>query len=173
MSYVFPVLSGRISSGFGDSRDGGARSHAGVDVAVPVGTSVFSMAPGRVSFTGYNSARGNYLKIDNNDGTMSLYEHLSSFAARVGDSVGAGDLIAYSGNTGQGTGPHLHFELWRNGSPVDPMGEQYSKNAHNGGGRSFGGSAAGSVVDSVIDSIKNHWVIIAAAFVIVLLLSRR
>lgn len=125
VTYVFPTKTGTISSMFGDARDGGDRSHAGVDVAVPVGTPVRSMAGGEVVYTGYTSARGNYMKVQNNDGTLSLYQHLNGFDARVGDTVSPGQRIATSGNTGVGTGPHLHFELFENGSAIDPLSVNY------------------------------------------------
>lgn len=124
-TYVFPTKTGSISSYFGASRDGGARSHAGVDVAVPVGTPVRSMAGGEVVYTGYTSQRGNYMKVQNSDGTLSLYQHLNGFDARVGDRVSPGQRIATSGNTGVGTGPHLHYELFVNGSAVDPLSVNY------------------------------------------------
>ena len=172
MAYVFPTLTGSISSKFGDSRDGGSRSHAGVDVALPVGSDVLSMAAGRVTYTGYNSQRGNYMKVDNQDGTQSIYQHLSAFNSKVGDYVNAGQKIALSGNSGVGTGPHLHFELLRNGTPIDPLSVAYGQ-AHSGGGRSFAGpdSSSGSG-EQILEALKEHWILIAGALVIIAILAK-
>lgn len=172
-NYTWPTSGGRISSYFGDPRDGGSRSHAGVDIAVPVGSEVYTIAPGTVSKTGYTSARGNYITVDHGNGVQSLYEHLSEYAATVGQNVAAGDLIARSGNTGIGTGPHLHYEISVNGRAVDPMTYSFGPYAEAQIGRSHGGSGAAiESADIIIESIKKYWYLIAAGLLVFAVISK-
>ena len=167
-NYVWPVSSGRITSYFGDTRDGGSRSHAGIDIAVPVGTDVYSIAPGVVSNTGYTSARGNYITVDHGSGVSSLYEHLSGYAATIGQNVAAGDLIAKSGNSGQGTGPHLHFEIKTSNGYVDPL--QYS---FSGSGSAAAVNESGvNNMDGIIEAIKKYWYVVAAGMLIFAVISK-
>jgi len=79
------------------------------------------MAGGRVSFAGVMSGFGNVVWLDHNGGLVSLYAHLSEIGVRDGQEVTAGDLLGRSGATGSVTAPHLHFEVWRWGRPVDPI----------------------------------------------------
>ena len=169
MNYVFPTTTGTISSRFGDSRDNGSRSHAGVDIAVPVGSDVLSMAAGRVTYTGYNSQRGNYIKVDNQDGTQSIYQHLSAFNSKVGDYVQAGQKIALSGNSGVGTGPHLHYELLRNGTPIDPLSVTYGSSSGRSGSSSGG---ADQILSEILNAIKDHWLLVAGALIIIAILKK-
>lgn len=83
---------------------------------------MFAAAAGRVVFAAYNGAWGNYLKIDHGGGIMSAYAHIkpSGFAVRWGATVRAGQTVAYAGNTGASTGCHVHFEIYRNGTRIDP-----------------------------------------------------
>ena len=114
---VLPV-SGRISSGVGlrhDPIDGLLREHKGVDIAVPEGTPVRPVAPGVVIFSGYRSGYGNTVMIRHEDGMITLYAHNSTNLKNEGEPVDRGSTIAFSGSTGRSTGPHLHFEAWRNG----------------------------------------------------------
>ncbi|HJV36234.1 M23 family metallopeptidase [Geomonas sp.] len=101
-----------------DPIDGAIRHHNGVDIAVAVGTSVRAIAAGRVLESAPHGGYGNLVAIEHPDGSTSLYGHNSQLNVRAGDQVAAGDTIALSGSTGRSTGPHLHFELWRNGSNV-------------------------------------------------------
>ncbi|MFD4024443.1 transglycosylase family protein [Streptomyces sp. NPDC058576] len=98
--------------------------HTGVDFPVPTGTSVKSVAPGRVVSAGWAGAYGYEVVIRHSDGKYSQYAHLSALHVRAGQSVSGGQRIARSGSTGNSTGPHLHFEI-RNGpgygSDVDPL----------------------------------------------------
>ena len=162
VNYSWPTLSGyAISSKYGDSRDNGSRSHAGVDIAVPVGSDVYAIAPGKVLNTGYTSARGNYITLDHGDGVTSLYEHLSSLAASVGQTVGAGDLIAKSGNTGKGTGPHLHYEIAVNGKTVDPLNYSFAEAQVNRNSE-----------NQIVGVIKKYWYLIAAGVLIFAVFSK-
>jgi murein DD-endopeptidase MepM/ murein hydrolase activator NlpD len=115
---VWPV-SGPVTSGFG-YRWG--RLHAGVDIAVPVGTPVHAAASGRVAIAGWVGGYGNYVCIQHSGSLSTCYGHNSSIGVSVGQSVSQGQVIAASGNTGNSTGPHVHFETRINGNPVDPMG---------------------------------------------------
>jgi murein DD-endopeptidase MepM/ murein hydrolase activator NlpD/outer membrane murein-binding lipoprotein Lpp len=112
-------LSGPITSPFG-MRWG--TLHPGIDIGVPTGTPIHAAAAGKVIWCGWMSGYGNLVMIDHGGGLASLYGHQSSIAASCGESVAQGQVIGYSGCTGFCTGPHVHFEIRVNGSPVDPLG---------------------------------------------------
>lgn len=116
--WIWPV-DGVLTSPFG-MRWG--RLHAGIDISVPEGTPIRAAKAGRVVLAAYTGGYGNYTCVDHGGGISSCYAHQSGYAAGVGDSVGQGEVIGYSGNTGSSTGPHLHFEIRVNGQPVDPLG---------------------------------------------------
>lgn len=97
------------------------KMHKGIDISVPTGTPVVATAPGTVIGSAYAGDAGNLVTIDHGNGILSKYMHNSSLVAHVGQHVNAGDLIAYSGSTGASTGPHLHFQIEVNGTPVDPL----------------------------------------------------
>ena len=124
---VWPCpASTRITSPYGGRNTGipgATTNHKGIDIGCPVGSKVVSVLDGRVMFTGYNSARGYYIMVDHGGGVVTLYQHCSknSFKVSVGDKVKAGQTIVLSGNTGIGSGPHLHFEVLINGSNVNPL----------------------------------------------------
>lgn len=99
---------------------GGEPGHPGLDVAVPTGSYVRAARPGRVTETGDDSLYGRFVRIRHDDGALSLYGHSSWLFVAPGDSVEAGEVIALSGNTGRSSAPHLHFEVLRDGEPVDP-----------------------------------------------------
>ncbi len=114
---VWPV-NGPISSGFGQRW---GRLHAGVDIPVPSGTPVRAAAAGTVRIAGWVGGYGNYICIQHAGPLSTCYGHNTSLAVSVGQSVSQGSIIASSGNTGNSTGPHVHFETRINGAPVDPM----------------------------------------------------
>lgn len=95
--------------------------HRGVDLSVPTGTPVAAMAGGRVRFAGVMSGFGNVVWLDHSSGFITVYAHLSEISVSVGEPVTAGRLIGLSGASGNVTAPHLHFEVWRWGRPVDPV----------------------------------------------------
>ena len=97
-------------------------SHAGIDIGVPEGTPVQAADGGTVIESGWISGYGYTIIIDHGNGIQTLYAHNSSLIAGLGQSVSKGEVVAYSGQTGNVTGPHCHFEVRINGSPVDPMG---------------------------------------------------
>ncbi|MDX6438508.1 MAG: hypothetical protein QOF45_1091 [Gaiellaceae bacterium] len=115
---IWPVQ-GVLTSGFG-WRWG--RLHAGIDLAVGVGTPVVAAAAGTVILAGWLGGYGNLVVIDHGNGMATAYGHNTSVTVGVGQSVSQGQLIAYSGSTGHSTGPHVHFEVRINGTPVDPLG---------------------------------------------------
>lgn len=120
---MLPV-DGRITSGFGLRRDpinGELRSHGGIDIAVPEGTDIRAAAPGRVVFSGFSRGYGNTVIIEHENGLSTLYAHNLSNLVKVGDIVNQNSIIALSGSTGRSTGPHLHFEVRKGGTPIDPM----------------------------------------------------
>lgn len=108
----------RISSPFGP-RWGGM--HNGIDVAVVTGTPVKAAADGKVIYSGVNGGYGIMVMIDHGNGVETRYAHHSRNIVSVGQTVQRGQVIAYSGNTGNSTGPHLHFEIRYRRQPVDPM----------------------------------------------------
>jgi murein DD-endopeptidase MepM/ murein hydrolase activator NlpD len=115
---MWPV-SGPVTSPFG-WRWG--RMHEGIDIAVPTGTPVRAAGSGRVIIAGWMGGYGNLVVIDHGGGLSTAYGHNSSFAVGTGASVSQGQVVAYAGSTGNSTGPHVHFEVRVNGSPVDPLG---------------------------------------------------
>jgi murein DD-endopeptidase MepM/ murein hydrolase activator NlpD len=116
--FIWPV-NGPVVSPFG-MRWG--RLHAGVDIGVPSGTPVRAAAGGRVALAGVVGGYGNYICIQHGGAIATCYAHLSSIGVGVGQSTRQGEVIGSSGCTGHCFGPHLHFEVRVNGSPVDPMG---------------------------------------------------
>ena len=117
-TYIKPLAGGRYTSGFG--RRWG-RMHKGVDWACPVGTTVYASCAGTVIQAAYSGGYGNVVVISHPDGRMTRYAHNSKLAVKVGQHVEQGETIAYSGSTGRSTGPHVHFELYINGSAVNPL----------------------------------------------------
>jgi murein DD-endopeptidase MepM/ murein hydrolase activator NlpD len=115
---IWPV-NGPVVSPFG-YRWG--RLHAGIDIAVPYGTPIHAAAAGSVVLAGWVSGYGNYTCIDHGGGLATCYAHQSSYAVSQGAAVGQGEVIGYVGCTGHCFGPHLHFEVRINGTPVDPLG---------------------------------------------------
>ncbi len=111
-------MAGVISDEFGTWRFG-AR-HRGIDISAPIGTIVKAADGGVVTTASYNSSYGHYVVIDHGSNITTLYAHNSSIAVKRGDQVYQGQTIAYSGNTGFSTGPHLHFEVRVNDVPQNP-----------------------------------------------------
>ncbi len=94
--------------------------HTGIDFGVPSGTPVYSMADGEVIISKYSSGYGYYVVVNHGSGITTLYAHNSKLLVKVGDKVKGGQVIAKSGNTGYSTGPHMHFEVRKNGTPINP-----------------------------------------------------
>lgn len=118
-----PVKMGYRSSGFGwriDPITGREEFHAGIDFNGPRGSPIHAVADGVVVFSGRRPGYGNTVEIDHGNGYRTRYAHNEHNLVKVGDRVRAGDMIATMGRSGRATGVHLHFEVWRNGRPVDP-----------------------------------------------------
>ncbi len=117
--------SGPITSPFGYRTHpifGTTIFHAGIDIGVDYGTPIHAADSGVVVYSGWISGYGNAVIIDHGGGISTLYGHNQSLAVSEGQSVSKGSVIAYAGSTGNSTGPHCHFEVDVNGSPVNPMG---------------------------------------------------
>ena len=123
-TYIRPVSGGRISSGFGGRKApkrGASTFHEGVDFSVPVGTAVMASCGGTVIRAGWASGYGRVIYLQHPDGRQTRYGHLSKLLVTSGQSIKQGQKIALSGNTGNSTGPHLHFEIRINGNAVNPL----------------------------------------------------
>jgi murein DD-endopeptidase MepM/ murein hydrolase activator NlpD len=123
VSFLAMPVEGRLTSRFGPRTHpitGQLRPHNGIDIAAPTGMSIRAAAGGTVSFAGPRGGYGNTVVVDHPDGTQTLYAHAHTIGVRTGDSISPGQAIATVGSTGQSTAPHLHFELRRQGEPVDP-----------------------------------------------------
>lgn len=114
------VEAGFVTRSFGDSVPGEA-PHPGLDIAVPVGSYVRATGSGIVLETGDDEEYGRYVRIEHDEQLRTLYAHNSWTFVSPGDSVEAGEVIALSGNSGRSTAPHLHLEVERGGSSVDPL----------------------------------------------------
>lgn len=131
-TFVAPT-SGPVTSLFGPRNTGiagASRIHKGVDVGVPRSTTVVAMRDGTVTKAGVGTGYGNVIYIKHDDGYETRYAHLTSFTVRVGAKVKQGQVIARSGNTGVGSGPHLHFEIRKGGQAINPS--QKLKNIRKG-----------------------------------------
>lgn len=123
--FSWPVRNFRFTSGYGMRSDpitGQWRMHTGIDLANAFGTPILAARAGRVVHVESNSGPyGNLVIIDHGDGFRSLYAHLSSFSVSTGQRVGTGQVIGRMGSTGRSTGSHLHFSVYRNNRPEDPL----------------------------------------------------
>lgn len=115
----------RIASGFGYRIDPVykiTKMHAGLDFTAPTGTPIYATANGTVKLANYNNGGyGNHVVINHGYGYETLYGHMVRIKARVGQKVKRGDIIGWVGSTGKSTGPHCHYEVHKNGNPVDPI----------------------------------------------------
>ncbi|MCG3114786.1 MAG: M23 family metallopeptidase [Candidatus Manganitrophus sp. SA1] len=120
---IWPTT-GWLTSGYGNRVSpftGRVSKHNGIDIASRQDTPVIAPATGVVSYTGFDSGLGKLIKINHGYGIMTYYGHLAKAAVKVGQKVKRGDVIAYVGSTGLSTGPHLHYEIYVNDVPVNPM----------------------------------------------------
>lgn len=117
--YLRPVTGGGVTYSYGYKSNGSF--HSGVDWGVATGTSVRAAAAGTVTKTGWYGNSGYMVEIRHVDGSITRYKHLSRYTVKVGQKVSQSQLIAYSGNTGYSTGPHLHFEMVIGGRFVNPL----------------------------------------------------
>ena len=125
---IMPVV-GRITSNFGARRHpvlGYTRMHAGVDFGAPHGAPIYAVGDAKVIYSGWHGGHGNYVKLDHGGGFATAYAHMSRVAVPNGARVHAGQVIGYVGSTGLSTGPHLHYELYRNGGAVNPLSVRFT-----------------------------------------------
>ena len=123
-TYHYGVVGAHVNSNYGwrlhpITHD--YRFHHGVDIPAPTGTNIGAARSGTVIEVGSTAARGNYIKVQHDDGLVTLYQHCNSILAQQGEKVAQDQTIATVGSTGKVTGPHLHLEVWKNGKDVDPM----------------------------------------------------
>ncbi len=122
-----PINNAKITSSFSGGRKhpvlGYTRAHKGVDFRAAMGTPIPSAGAGRITARGYNSGHGNFIRVRHNGSYETLYAHMSKFAKGVvvGTPVRQGQIIGYVGSTGLSTGPHLHYEIIKDGHHVNPM----------------------------------------------------
>ncbi len=120
--FKFP-LHGKVSSGYGFRKDpftGDTRFHHGLDIAALEGSPVHPASGGKVIFSGEKQGYGNIVEIMHGNGYVTRYAHNMENIVKQGDMVNTSDLIAYVGSTGRSTGPHLHFEVIKDGVSIDP-----------------------------------------------------
>jgi murein DD-endopeptidase MepM/ murein hydrolase activator NlpD len=118
-----PILSGWLSSRYGtriDPFSGKKAWHEGVDFAGKAGADIVAVASGVVSWSGERYGYGKMVEVAHGDGVITRYAHNQENLVKVGDMVRRGDVVALMGNSGRSTGPHVHFEVHKNGRPVDP-----------------------------------------------------
>ena len=128
MVFSWPAR-GRITSSFGNRRDPFTRTrrfHSGIDISLDPGTPIFAAANGTVIFSGWKEGYGNTVVLKHERGYITVYAHNSSNGVPEGETVKQGQQIALSGMTGLATGPHLHYELYRNGTPVNPLSVRFT-----------------------------------------------
>lgn len=116
-------VSGRITSSYGrreHPRSGEEQFHSGTDIASEPGTPVRATADGIVSFAGWSGGSGNLVVLEHGLGFSTCYAHNKIISVRQGQKVKRGDVISNIGSTGNSTGPHVHYEVWLEGKPVDP-----------------------------------------------------
>jgi murein DD-endopeptidase MepM/ murein hydrolase activator NlpD len=100
---------------------GRIKMHEGLDVGAPIGTPIVAPADGVVTFSGPKPGFGNFVQLDHGYGVETIFGHASTLAVKKGQKISRGDKIATVGNTGYSTGPHVHYEVRVNGTPVDPL----------------------------------------------------
>ena len=121
---IRPVNGGYINSGFGYRNDpftSKPRFHYGQDITVSSGTNIYAPSDGVVKYAARQGGFGKVIKLDHGYGYRTIFAHLSKFYVKWGQKVKRGDLIGKSGNTGRSAGPHLHYEVHRNGVPQNPL----------------------------------------------------
>jgi len=122
--YPVPRETGTVSSLFGQRRSpftGELSFHYGIDIAADLGADVYASRFGLVIKKGFDQVYGNYVLIEHSDNYKTFYGHLNYLTVELHQKVKSGSIIGTIGSTGLSTGPHLHFEIWKNNTPVDPL----------------------------------------------------
>jgi murein DD-endopeptidase MepM/ murein hydrolase activator NlpD len=128
---------GAVSSNFGMRRHpilGYSRMHKGMDFRGGYGTPILAATDGRIARAGWAGGYGKQVRINHAGGLMTSYSHMSRIVAQPGQTVRQGQVIGYIGSTGLSTGPHLHYELYRNGTPINPASVKFTMRAQLAGG---------------------------------------
>jgi murein DD-endopeptidase MepM/ murein hydrolase activator NlpD len=125
LAFEAPLPGYSVNSPFGpralNGEDRNGKIHEGVDIAAPKGTLIHATMAGQIVRTGLSQSYGNFVEVMHLDGISSFYAHMSRTAGlKVGDPVKSGDVLGYVGSTGHSTGPHLHFEIRKDGEHFDP-----------------------------------------------------
>ncbi|WP_380872267.1 peptidase M24 [Sphingomonas sp. DBB INV C78] len=131
-----PVV-GRMTSGFGMRRHpllGFNRFHKGLDFGAAYGSPILAATEGTVAFAGRHGGHGNYVKLNHGGGMQTAYAHMSRIVARPGQHVAQGQVIGYVGSTGMSTGPHLHYEVYKNGVAINPKSISFTTTSQLAGG---------------------------------------
>ena len=129
-------VAGHITSSYGLRFHpilGFSRMHKGIDIGAPRGSPVHAVVDGRVASAGWNGGYGNFIKLSHSPSLMTGYGHLSRIAVRPGQVVRRGEVIGFVGSTGISTGPHLHWEVWKNGVAVNPQAVSFDSIAQLSG----------------------------------------
>jgi len=129
-------VAGRITSSYGYRMHpllGFLRLHRGIDIGAPHGAPIYAALDGVVQLAGRSGGYGNFVKLGHAAGIQSGYGHMSRIAVRAGQRVARGQVIGYVGSTGMSTGPHLHWEVWRNGQSVNPRSISFDQVARVSG----------------------------------------
>lgn len=119
--FAVKPVTGTITSRFGANESIRDHTHKGMDIAAPNGTSIKAVADGTVTYSGWMSGYGNLIIISHGNGIQTYYGHCSKLYVSKGEEVEAGDVIAAVGSTGNSTGNHLHFEIRKNGTQINPQ----------------------------------------------------
>ena len=130
-------LNGPVTSPYGRRRHpilGFTRMHAGMDIRARYGTPIHAVTDGVVVFAGRHGGHGNYVRLNHGGGMATGYAHMSRFAVSAGSTVRRGQVIGYVGSTGLSTGPHLHYEMYRNGQTVNPASVRFATRSQLEGG---------------------------------------
>lgn len=125
-------VNGPVTSNFGMRMHpvlGYQRMHSGMDFGVPYGAPIYAVSDGVIAFAGRKGGYGNFVQINHGGGLATGYGHMSRFATQAGQSVRRGQIIGYVGSTGLSTGPHLHYELYRGGHPINPASVTFTQRA--------------------------------------------
>ncbi|WP_070932881.1 M23 family metallopeptidase [Edaphosphingomonas haloaromaticamans] len=131
-----PVV-GRMTSSFGMRRHpllGYGRLHKGMDIGAAYGSPILAAIDGTVAFAGWHGGHGNYVKLNHGSGMATGYAHMSRIVARPGQRVAQGQVIGYVGSTGLSTGPHLHYEVYKNNVAVNPATMSFTTTSQLAGG---------------------------------------
>lgn len=136
-SGLLAPVNGQPGSPFGMRRHpilGYMRMHKGTDFRAAFGSPIYAVTDGRVVFAGWHGGHGNFVKLDHGGGLGTGYAHMSRIAVSSGAYVHRGQVIGYVGSTGLSTGPHLHYEMYRNGQVVNPTSVRYAVRSQLDGG---------------------------------------